>query len=405
MDFGTWISKGIPYANQNGETFLRKKYLGQAPAVSNENQRIVLTKESDIAFLSDCKAKLEAFIEDDTQIEFVFDKCNSYLRRVLYQLMEFDFPSYKVNKTATDQLQVLKLSDDARRELESKILEEGKKSFEELMGFRLVFLDMVAAKKPFIGHNCLFDFMFMMRWLDLPFKEGKMETLTDFKIKFNGLFPVVFDTKYIAESGLCGDDYASTALGDLYENIVAPVLAVKPFVRYAVGFDEIYSSGGQLHDAGWDAYCTGALFCYQLNLSSSLSYLIEKAGNKLFMMQSMFHMDIDPSQPNGFLKIKGTLLHIGNFSPDTKMDTILQVFVVGGYELTSLSMSWIDGTSTFMGINTLDTPEEVKTKITVPDGWVVKSYEEFSVPPIATDVVNENGNMENPLKRSFSAGI
>ena len=90
MDFGTWISKGIPYANQNGETFLRKKYLGQAPAVSNENQRIVLTKESDIAFLSDCKAKLEAFIEDDTQIEFVFDKCNSQQKinafRFTYQI-------------------------------------------------------------------------------------------------------------------------------------------------------------------------------------------------------------------------------------------------------------------------------------------------------------------------------
>ena len=405
MDFGTWISKGIPYANQNGETYLRKKYLDKAPAVSNENQRIVLTKESDISFLSNCKAKLEAFIADEAQIEFVFDKCNSYLRRVLYQLMEFDFPSYKTSKTATDQLQVLKLSDDARRELELKILEEGKKSFEELMGFRLVFLDLVAARKPLIGHNCLFDFMFMMRWLDQPFKEGKMETLTEFKIKFNGLFPIVFDTKYIAECGACGDDYTSTALGDLYENLVAPVLAVKPFVRYAAGFDEIYSSGGQFHDAGWDAYCTGALFCHQLNLSSSLSNLIEIAGNKLFMMQSMFHIDIDPSRPNGFLKVKGVLIHINNFSPDTKMETILKIFVTGGYELSSLSMSWIDGTSTFMEINTLDTPEEIISKIVVPDGWVFKSYEEFSAPSLAIELVDENENMENPLKRSFSTAI
>lgn len=403
MDFGTWISKGIPYANQNGESFLRKKYLDQAHVASNENHRITLTKESDIAFLKNNRARLDDFIANESETEFVFDKCNAYLRRVLYQLMEFEYPSLKVCKNPADQIQVLKLSEGARIELEAKISEEGKKSFEDLMGFRLVFLDMVAAKKPIIGHNCLFDFMFMMRWLELPFKDGKMETLTDFKIKFNGLFPVVFDTKYIAECGVIGDKAQTSSLGELYENIIQPISAEKSCMRYASGFELFYSAGGQFHDAGWDAYCTGALFCHQLNLVSSLSEMIAKAGNKLFMMQSLFHIDVDPAQPNGFLKTTGLLLLVSNFSPDTKMDTILQVFVTSGYELNSLSMSWIDGTSTFMEINTQDSVEEAKRKITLPDGWILNSYQEHAALLIATEKTKEDS--QNPLKRSFCTTI
>lgn len=395
MDFGTWITKGLGYANQNGENFLKKKYLDTSPpSTGNETIRITLTKDSDVAFLTRNTENLATFLANDSETEFVFEKCNPYLRKVLYQLMEFDHPKLTVIKRSDERLQVLKLSEVEKIERQRKVAEDGKASFAAAMGFRLVFLDMIECKKPMIGHNCLFDFMFMMRWLDATFTEGKMDTLTDFKTKFNGYFPVVFDTKYVA-SGIA-DGTMDTSLGELYQNLVAPAVnsgACK--VRYASGFDQYYSGGGQFHDAGWDAYCTGALFCYQLGQVPSLDHMKVTSGNKLFMMYSMFHMDLDPSQPNGWLKAKGTLLYLGDFAADTKNDAVLQIFTLAGYQMNQLEVMWIDGTSTFVSINTPEPANEIIPKISLPTGWVLKTYEQF----VNKDVVVESptGEVTVPL--------
>jgi hypothetical protein len=379
MDFGTWITKGLGYANQNGEAFLKKKYLDcTLTSTETEATRITLTKDSDVAFLARNTQNLVTFLENDSETQFVFEKCNPYLRKVLYQLMEFDHPKLTVVKTSDERLQVLKLSEAEKIERQRKVIENGKVSFAAAMGFRLVFLDMIECKKPMIGHNCLFDFMFMMRWLDSPFKEGKTDTLTDFKAKFNGYFPVVFDTKYVASSSIADGIIMDTSLGELYQNLVAPAVDSGVCkVRFASGFDQYYSGGGQFHDAGWDAYCTGALFCYQLSLVPSMDQMKEKSGNKLFMMYSMFHMDLDPSQPNGWLKAKGTLLHLGDFAADTKNDSVLQIFTLAGYQMNQLEVMWIDGSSTFVSIDTIEPADDIISKVSLPTGWMLRTYEQF----------------------------
>lgn len=400
MDFGTWITKGLGYANQNGEAFLKKKYLDcSSTSTESEATRITLTKDSDVAFLARNTQNLATFLADDSEIAFVFEKCNPYLRKVLYQLMEFDHPKLTVLKTSDERLQVLKLTETEKIERQRKVIEDGKASFAAAMGFRLVFLDMIECKKPMIGHNCLFDFMFMMKWLDSPFKEGKMDTLTDFKTKFNGYFPVVFDTKYVVSSGIADGVTMDTSLGELYQNLVAPAVDSGVCkIKFANGFDQYYSSGGQFHDAGWDAYCTGALFCHQLGLVPSMDHMKETSGNKLFMMYSMFHMDIDPSQPNGWLKAKGRLVHLGDFAADTKNDAVLQIFTLAGYQMNQLEVMWIDGTSTFVSIDTSETANEIISKISLPTGWVLSTYEEFSNKD--TSVKSSAGAVTLPLESS-----
>ena len=85
------------------------------------------------------------------------------------------------------------------------------------MGFRLIFNDLVNCHKPLVGHNCMYDIMFLLRWLD----KGPLETeLSLFKFKIHDLFPYIFDTKYIAESGLIkGQNYDRTSLSDLYSQM------------------------------------------------------------------------------------------------------------------------------------------------------------------------------------------
>ena len=81
------------------------------------------------------------------------------------------------------------------------------------------------------------------------------------------------------------------------------------------------------------------------------------------------------------------------------MDSILQIFITAGYMLTSLNMTWIDGSSTFMEVNTADSPEEILLKVLPPEGWLLRSYEEY-IKPVAADVVTAVS--DGHLKRDFS---
>jgi poly(A)-specific ribonuclease len=212
MDFGTWITKGLSYANEKDEAYLRKKFLDVSvladatPAPAAPQNPIILTKEWDIAFMTKNISSLDIFLGDNDATDFYFEKSNSFLRRVLYQHMEMNHPTLTLQKSSDDRLQVLKLSVEERDAFKLKVVEDNKNSYEAAMGFRLVFNDMIAAKRPIIGHNCMFDLMFMMRWLDCSFKDGNMETLNGFKERLNRFFPMVFDTKFIAISGVLGED-------------------------------------------------------------------------------------------------------------------------------------------------------------------------------------------------------
>ena len=391
MDFGTWITKGLGYSNQKGEEALRKKFLDfGSPPASNESHRITLTKDADVAFLCRNAEKLDSFLSNNDEKVFTFEKCNPYLRKVLHQLMEFDHPALTVSKTSDERIQVLKLSEEEKVERLAKVAIEAKKSFEAGMGFRLVFLELVASKKPIVGHNCLFDFMFMMRWLDTPFAEGDMATLSDFKKKFNSYFPVVFDTKYIASCEIDGVLAADSSLGELYKSTALPATVSGSLkLSFASGFKDFYTTGGQFHDAGYDAYCTGAVFSYQLTAFGSMSKMTEVAGNKLFMMYSMFHMDLGPANPNGWLKISGSLVHLSNFGADTKNDSVLSVFTAAGYELNTLEVSWIDGTSVFVAVNSTDTAENVLSKVLLPPNWALQTYAQFVTPAPADTSMDE----------------
>ena len=63
----------------------------------------------------------------------------------------------------------------------------------------------------------MYDIMFLLRWLD----KGPLETeLSQFKSKIHDLLPCIYDTKYIAESGMIkGQNYDRTSLSDLYSQM------------------------------------------------------------------------------------------------------------------------------------------------------------------------------------------
>ena len=64
------------------------------------------------------------------------------------------------------------------------------------MGFSLIIKALIEAKKPFIGHNCMYDILFIYRQFigDLP------NSYIQFAKEWNMLFPYTYDTKFMSSN-------------------------------------------------------------------------------------------------------------------------------------------------------------------------------------------------------------
>jgi poly(A)-specific ribonuclease len=101
-------------------------------------------------------------------------------------VLEETHPELTASKTADDRIKVVKMDEEARLAHQQAAAEEDLKKFETAMGMRLLFNDLVAAKKPLVGHNCFFDILFMMSWFDGPLPD----TMSAFKTKVRDPPPV-----------------------------------------------------------------------------------------------------------------------------------------------------------------------------------------------------------------------
>ena len=83
-------------------------------------------------------------------------------------------------------------------------------------------------------------------------------------------------------------------------------------------------------------------------------------GNKLFMLHSLYHMNLDPACPSSIFKSTSLFLHIYNIPTNTLQDDISNVFISIGYERCRLEYIWIDGTSLFITITGAGKEDEIR---------------------------------------------
>ncbi len=383
MDFGTWIDKGITYVDRRQAGWLKERFAvkdmpsGQPPAADAPNHDIILNKPVDIEFMERQKVKIASFMADTEAVSVQLDTCNNYLRKVSYQYLGRNHPTLTLEsvKFGYQSAIVCKKLNDADRKAahEAKKAEQFVKLQEEL-GFARVYAAMSAAAKPIVGHNCFFDCLFTMAKLDgiLP------STLTELTVALNeeGRTPFnkMIDTKYLYHSGILTDrmiNTSDTALGVLYD-AVKEELGDKIKVVKEAGKEEL---APQLHNAAYDAYITGAVFVYMMGdeaFKSSpqsrtleedddeadprvlgLGNILEQARGKLFMMQSMYHMDLnvgqeDPSRAitHGWLKEAGSLFHLEFDPPSVGEADIYKVFDATGIDRQRIELLWTRGIAT-----------------------------------------------------------
>ena len=77
------------------------------------------------------------------------------------------------------------------------------------MGFTLVIKAMIEAKKPLIGHNCMYDWLYLYN----QFIDKLPDTFGEFIVRWNKLFPMTYDTKVLASNSKA---FYKTSLGEVY---------------------------------------------------------------------------------------------------------------------------------------------------------------------------------------------
>jgi len=114
---------------------------------------------------------------------------------------------------------------------------------------------LIKAKKPIVGHHFSLDLGFIVNQFvtDMP------PTYSEYQEVVRSLFPVIFDTKYVATQSILKNSFGGTNLERIthllmdnptYASIPSVVIDPDPKFRR-------YHSGSAPHEAGYDAYMTG----------------------------------------------------------------------------------------------------------------------------------------------------
>lgn len=126
------------------------------------------------------------------------------------------------------------------------------------MGFSLVVKALIDSKKPIIGHNMIYDIIYLLNQFVMPLPADYAE----FVKEWHGLFPHVYDTKVLATAS---EYFSRTDLGKVFEKCVNDG-RMRQLLRISFDIHNGFTNyeGADLlshhHEAAYDAYMTGYAF-------------------------------------------------------------------------------------------------------------------------------------------------
>lgn len=132
------------------------------------------------------------------------------------------------------------------------------------MGFTLVIEEIIKAKKPLIGHNCMYDWLYVYNQFiaELP------ETFAEFSKHWNECFPLTFDNKVLAFNSKA---FSKTSLGEVFDKCQNDG-KIKDNLKFQFDLKNgcvNYEGTAMLshyHEAAYDAHMTGVAFAHILKL-------------------------------------------------------------------------------------------------------------------------------------------
>lgn len=132
------------------------------------------------------------------------------------------------------------------------------------MGFSLVIQEIINSKKPLIGHNCMYDWLYVYN----QFVAKLPDTYTEFIKEWNTCFPHTYDNKVLA---FHSKNFYKTGLGDLYEKVTNDDKFKKNLkfnydVKNGCSNYEGTAALSHYHEAAYDAHMTGVVFGHILKI-------------------------------------------------------------------------------------------------------------------------------------------
>jgi hypothetical protein len=399
MDFNKWVRQGVSYTNEAGEAYLVKKLEqereqdrqdAEAAAAAaagegggSEKSKMKLTKAADIEFVKAQMETVTAWVESEVVEgngggaeeevreaarrfrELSLTRTNAFLRRALFEAIDVAYPEM-VTETRNNQVVVLRLSEAEKKERDAARERARQAKLTNTVGMRLVFKALGRCGKPLVVHNGMHDLLFMM----CAFNKPLPEKLVDLKGQLAECFPnvVIYDTKYIStrEDLLDKNLGVDTGVEGLYHTLVVEedgredgagvgpkVVLAEGFEKYAgegEGEGEEGGQGGFAHEAGYDAYLTGAIF-------GRMRGLLREGGRegevamKLYNYRSLFETNLGGEDGLVYRKEGQMVFHLGwrkEEGQGLKNEVLMKLF---GERAASVSILWVDDLSAFAVLN------------------------------------------------------
>ncbi|XP_053607245.1 poly(A)-specific ribonuclease PARN-like isoform X2 [Plodia interpunctella] len=290
FDFNKWIKDGISYATEPIEQHMRARIL-EKQSSDSERQHIPVPDENKQQIEDICK-KVKDFIDNNDQEEMTIDRCNPFIRRLLFQELGSKFKDEVLveakvldNKERVLIVTRIKSANDTNNKKMMRVKKEWD-DFEEAIGFSKVARMISQSGKLVVGHNMLLDMLHTLShfFQDLP---SDYDTFKEFA---HCMFPRILDTKYMSSMPPFKDKVNSNVLQHLYLS-----LSEEPFSLPKIGSEPGRGYAGadaKQHEAGYDAFVTGAcLLAMRSHLSAGCGAVQADAHlkpfvNKLFLAKT-----------------------------------------------------------------------------------------------------------------------
>ena len=283
FDFNKLFHKGIsfmtPFEEEKAKEkiakeiafFVQKELDASKQSVSSASESKVSIPENQIEFINTISDSVVTFMNDDDSQCIDLPICNPFQRKLIYEKMEERYPLGLYLECVTNEnnekfIRVHKTAASGIKKFRDEKQEKEEKMLEEVIGFSKVIKLIAKSKKPLIGHNMLLDlFLTTTNFFGPP-----PLCLQDFKEFVNKLFPVIFDTKVIANTSRMNQILSNTSLEKMIASIDAEQLP-NPKVIISEKLKEEAEYTSAYHQAGYDAYCTGRIFISEANYVLSCS--------------------------------------------------------------------------------------------------------------------------------------
>ncbi|KAJ1665478.1 hypothetical protein IW140_003198 [Coemansia sp. RSA 1813] len=261
FDFNKWVYSGIPYLHAEDAERIRAE---RVALFTNRQAMAVADDRSSRAFVKDFEKALRTFVGSGERT-MRYETANGYQRKIIHDMVSRH--DTLGTRGLDGNVEIFRATKKEMAKFTAKKLKLLDASVDEARGFCAVIDLLSKARKPVVGHNMPLDVLHAFS----KFHRALPETRAAFEHAVAGFLPVLIDTKYIIEStpGI-KVRYRTSNLDE-----IAPMLeqeaareSQQPLIRNHPRFTR--HANQAMHEAGFDAYMTGATFIRLLKLEGGI---------------------------------------------------------------------------------------------------------------------------------------